>query len=52
VGIRTLEHLEGVLRAAHITLDKETLDRLNEIFDINHGRPLRPGQPTPEAYAW
>ena len=26
---RTLEHLEGVLRAADITLDRETLDRLN-----------------------
>jgi aryl-alcohol dehydrogenase-like predicted oxidoreductase len=52
VGIRTLEHLEGVVRAADITLDTEILDRLNEIFDINHGRPLRPGQATPEAYAW
>jgi aryl-alcohol dehydrogenase-like predicted oxidoreductase len=51
VGIRRLEHLEGIERAAELRLDEETMNRLNEIFGINRGRPLRPG-PAPEAYAW
>jgi aryl-alcohol dehydrogenase-like predicted oxidoreductase len=52
VGIRTLDHLNGVLRAAELALESEVIVRLNEIFDINKGRPLRNNQPTPEAYAW
>lgn len=51
VGVRTLAHLHGLERAAALALDAEVLDKLNSIFDINHGRPLRPG-PAPEAYAW
>lgn len=52
VGIRTLEHLDGMDRAAELELDEETMKRLDEIFDINKGRPLRTGKPAPEAYAW
>ena len=51
VGIRTLEQLEGLERAAELVLDAETLQRLDELFRPNHGRPLRVG-PAPEAYAW
>jgi aryl-alcohol dehydrogenase-like predicted oxidoreductase len=51
VGIRTVEHLEGIERAAELTLSPEVLMRLDRIFDINHGRAMRPG-PAPEAFAW
>lgn len=51
VGIRTMQHLEGLERAAELELSPEVMHRLDEIFDINHGRPLRPG-PAPEAYSW
>ncbi|MBN1937258.1 MAG: aldo/keto reductase [Anaerolineae bacterium] len=51
VGARTLAHLEGLDRAVALCLDAAVMDRLNDIFDINRGRPLRPG-PAPEAYAW
>ena len=51
VGVRCLEHLDGLERAAALQLDEETMARLDEIFDINRGRPLQPG-PAPEAYAW
>ena len=51
VGIRRLEHLDGVERAAELHLDRETMERLDQIFNINRGRPLQPG-PAPEAYAW
>ncbi len=44
IGPRTLEQLDGSLRAIEITLPPETLARLDEIF---------PGhQPAPEDYAW
>ena len=52
VGIRKVEHLEGILRAAELTLDDEIIGKLNDIFDINRGRPLRNDKETPEAYAW
>jgi aryl-alcohol dehydrogenase-like predicted oxidoreductase len=43
-GPRTLEELESAVRAVAITLDDETLARLDEIF---------PGRkPAPEQYAW
>ena len=48
VGIRRLEHLEGLQRAVELALDAETMERLEQIFDINHGRPLKRG-PAPEA---
>jgi aryl-alcohol dehydrogenase-like predicted oxidoreductase len=51
VGVRTLAHLEGLERAAALELDEDALARLDEIFDINRGRPLKLG-PAPEAYAW
>ncbi len=51
VGVRTLRHLDGLDRAASLELDVETMARLDEIFDVNHGRPLKLG-PAPEAYAW
>jgi NDP-hexose C3-ketoreductase / dTDP-4-oxo-2-deoxy-alpha-D-pentos-2-ene 2,3-reductase len=44
IGPRTMEHLDGALRAVEITLDDKTLTRLDEIF---------PGHKTaPEDYAW
>ena len=52
VGVRTVEHLQGLERAAELEFDAETLAQLDEIFDINRGRPLRTGKPGPEAYAW
>ena len=51
VGIRTVEHLDGLERAAEVQLDQPTMDRLDEIFNINRGRPLQRGE-APEAYAW
>jgi aryl-alcohol dehydrogenase-like predicted oxidoreductase len=51
VGIRTMEQLKGLDRAAELELDAASLKRLDEIFSPNHGRPLRVG-PAPEAYAW
>jgi aryl-alcohol dehydrogenase-like predicted oxidoreductase len=45
VGPRTVAHLDGVLRAAQITLDSKVLARLDEIFP-------GPGGAAPEAYAW
>lgn len=52
VGIRKTAHLEGVLRAAEIELDDETVGELGSIFGIMSGRPLRPETESPEAYAW
>ena len=52
VGIRTLAHLDGIERAAEMELSAEVMARLDEIFDVNRGRPLRTGKPAPEAYAW
>ena len=51
VGIRTVEHLDGMDRATELVLDDDVLEKLDEIFSANRGRPLRPGQ-APEAYAW
>lgn len=45
IGPRTLEQLEGSLRALDIALSPETLARLDEIWP-------GPGGPAPEAYAW
>lgn len=52
VGIRKVEHLDGIERAVELELSAEVLERLDQIFDINRGRPLRTGKPAPEAYAW
>jgi aryl-alcohol dehydrogenase-like predicted oxidoreductase len=44
IGPRTMEQLEGSLRAVSLTLGDDVLDRLDEIF---------PGYKTsPEQYAW
>ena len=45
IGPRTMEQLESAARAAAITLDGETLARLDEIFP-------GPGGEAPKAYAW
>ncbi len=51
VGVRTMGHLDGLERAAELELSAETLKRLDEIFPLNEGRPLRTAV-APEAYAW
>src|SRR5581483_4357704 len=45
IGPRTLEQLDGSLRALQIILIPETLGKLNDLFP-------GPGGPAPEAYAW
>ncbi len=47
IGPRTLEQLDGSLRALEITLSDETRSQLDEIFP-----PAGKGGPAPEAYAW
>lgn len=51
VGVRTLGHLDGLERATELKLDEEVMKRLDSIFNINKGRPIRPGA-APEAYSW
>mgnify|MGYP005840338929 CR=1 FL=1 len=45
IGPRTIEQLNGSLRALELKLTPETMQRLNEIFP-------GPGGPAPEAFAW
>lgn len=45
IGPRTVEQLDGSLRALELTLSKETLKKLDELFP-------GPGGAAPEAYAW
>jgi aryl-alcohol dehydrogenase-like predicted oxidoreductase len=45
IGPRTMEQFRGSLRALDITLERDTLDRLDKIFP-------GPGGAAPEAYAW
>ena len=45
IGPRTLAQLESSVRATEVTLDQETLDKLDEIWP-------GPGGEAPEAYAW
>jgi aryl-alcohol dehydrogenase-like predicted oxidoreductase len=45
IGPRTMQQLEGPLRALEITLDDTVKGKLNEIFPS-------PGGTAPEAYAW
>ncbi|MFI0454381.1 aldo/keto reductase [Actinomadura sp. 6N118] len=49
IGPRTAEQLDGSLRALEITLDDDTLAKLDELFP-----PPAPNgaKPAPEAYAW
>jgi aryl-alcohol dehydrogenase-like predicted oxidoreductase len=51
VGIHTAAQLDGLVRATELELSADVLSRLEVIFSINRGRPLRPGA-APEAYAW
>jgi aryl-alcohol dehydrogenase-like predicted oxidoreductase len=45
IGPRTMDQLNGTMRALKITLSSETLKRLDQIFP-------GPGGTAPEAYAW
>ena len=45
IGPRTMDQLDGSLRALEIKLTKKTLTKLDEIWP-------GPGGPAPEAYAW
>jgi NDP-hexose C3-ketoreductase / dTDP-4-oxo-2-deoxy-alpha-D-pentos-2-ene 2,3-reductase len=47
VGPRTIEQLEASLRAFDVTLDDDTLTKLDELFP-----PIGRGGPGPEAWAW
>ena len=51
VGIRTPEQLDGMGRAAELTLDADALAHLDEIFDINRGRKIGKGE-SPQAHSW
>ena len=45
IGPRTMEQLDGSMRALKVRLTKDVLARLDEIFP-------GPGGTAPEAYAW
>jgi len=45
IGPRTLDQLNGTIRGLELTLSKDLLKRLDDIFP-------GPGGPAPEAYAW
>jgi aryl-alcohol dehydrogenase-like predicted oxidoreductase len=45
IGPRTMEQLDGAVRAANIQLDEEVIDKLDKIFP-------GPGGEAPMAYAW
>ena len=47
IGPRTMEQLDGSLRALEIKLDADAMKKLDEIFP-----PVGKGGPAPEAYAW
>ncbi|QOR71832.1 aldo/keto reductase [Ruania alkalisoli] len=49
IGPRTCDQLQGAVRALEVTLERPTLERLDELFPapFPHG-----GKPAPEAYAW
>jgi aryl-alcohol dehydrogenase-like predicted oxidoreductase len=47
IGPRTIEQLDGSLRATEIKISPETNKQLDEIFP-----PVGKGGPAPEAYAW
>jgi aryl-alcohol dehydrogenase-like predicted oxidoreductase len=51
VGVRTSQHLDGLQKASELKLDQEVMRRLGEIFNINQGKLLQPGE-APEAFAW
>ena len=51
VGVRTVEQLDGLDRAAELSLDEPAMTRLGDIFDINKGRRIGTGR-SPQAHAW
>jgi aryl-alcohol dehydrogenase-like predicted oxidoreductase len=51
VGVRTVDQLAGLDRAAELELGEAASQRLNEIFDINNGRRIGQG-PSPKAHSW
>jgi aryl-alcohol dehydrogenase-like predicted oxidoreductase len=51
VGVRTVAQLDGLDRAAELSIDDAAMERLNEIFDINKGRKIGAGR-SPWAHAW
>ncbi len=51
IGIRSVKHLDGLERAADLELSPQIKTRLDELFPMNKGRPLR-SAPAPEAFAW
>ena len=51
VGVRTVGHLDGLDRAASLKLEPKHMAKLDEIFNINRGRPLRSSE-APHAFAW
>jgi aryl-alcohol dehydrogenase-like predicted oxidoreductase len=51
VGIRTVDQLAGLDRAAGLKLDADAMGRLDQIFDINAGRRIGPGR-SPWSHAW
>src|SRR5262249_7973172 len=51
VGVRTADHLDGLDRAAGLKLEPQHMAKLDEIFNINRGRPLRSSE-APHAFAW
>jgi aryl-alcohol dehydrogenase-like predicted oxidoreductase len=51
VGIRTVEQLAGLDRAAGLRLDDDAMQRLEMIFDINQGRKIGKGR-SPQAHSW
>jgi len=51
VGVHTLDHLVDLDRAAALRLESVHMDKLNVIFNINRGRPLRSSE-APHAFAW
>jgi aryl-alcohol dehydrogenase-like predicted oxidoreductase len=51
VGVRTVEQLDGLDRAAELSIDPSAMARLDEIFDINRGRRIGAGR-SPQAHAW
>jgi aryl-alcohol dehydrogenase-like predicted oxidoreductase len=51
VGVRTVDQLDGLERAASLVLEPAIMERLDEIFNINLGRKIGPGA-SPEAHSW
>jgi aryl-alcohol dehydrogenase-like predicted oxidoreductase len=51
VGVRTVDQLDGLDRAAELVLDASAMERLEDLFDINRGRTIGKGR-SPQAHSW